>query len=150
MTTARTNAMTFRGFRSRCIFDTIECNRGGISPCDRSQRNNYQGLTFTTRAEKQLITKQSRIDDMVTTLLLVMMRQTLVKLPVMTALSMVYLLANTCTVGAITSTPKVWRKCALDTTWPVLLTCRDQGGTGKRSGSESATLVLRSSQSVGV
>ena len=58
--------------------------------------------------------KQSRIADMVTALLLVMMRQTLVNLPVMTALSMVSLLANNCTVGAITSTPKVWQQCALD------------------------------------
>ena len=93
---------------------------------------------------------------MVTTLLLVMMRQTLVNLPVMTAFSMVSLLANTCTVGAITSTPKGWRKCALDKEkevkyyMAVFLTCRDQGGIGKRSGSKSATLVLRSSQSVGV
>ena len=106
--------MTFRGFRYRCIFDTIKCNRGGISPCDRSKRNHHQGLAFTTRAEKQLIMKQSRIADMVTALLLVMMRQTLATLPVMTALSMGSLLANTRTVGAITSTPKSWRQCALD------------------------------------
>ena len=58
--------------------------------------------------------KQSRIADMVTALLLVMTRQMLTTLPIMTALSMVSLLAKTRTLGTITSTPKGWRQCALD------------------------------------
>ena len=54
------------------------------------------------------------ISDMVTTLLLVMTHQTLATLPVMNMYSIGYLLANKFTVGAITSTSKVWSKCALD------------------------------------
>ena len=58
--------------------------------------------------------KQSQISDMVTALLLVMTRQTLATLPVVNALVIGSLLANTRTVGSITSTIKGWWQCALE------------------------------------
>ena len=58
--------------------------------------------------------KQSWIPDMVTTLLLFMTRQTLATLTVVDVLVIGSLLANTRTVGAITSNTKGWRKCALE------------------------------------
>ena len=54
--------------------------------------------------------KQSRIADMVTALLLVMTRQTLATLPVVNVLVIGSLLADTRTVGAITSKIKGWRQ----------------------------------------